>query len=102
MAYVLKDQSGRFLKITEYPHRSYMLEMLDPTSGVKPTIYPDSRDFLNGVKIVEYINEIRAKELNAIIQSGKEVDDVMLRNLCQIEVEMVEVAFLPKGNEDDE
>ena len=91
MPYKLKDQSGKFLKIIEYPNNCYAVVTTDEMGGCEPTLYKDGRDVLNGVRIIEMVNENRAEELNEIIKSGVSVTSEVTDRLHQIEVTQVEV-----------
>lgn len=88
--YALRDQFGRYLKIIEYPHNQYSVIPADDID-IKPTVFADGREVLNGAGIIKTINEIRKKELNQIVGSGMTVTSKMLEELQILEVTQVEI-----------
>lgn len=79
------------MKIIEYPNNCYAVVTTDEMGRCEPTLYKDGRDVLNGVRIIEMINKIRAEELREIIKSGVSVASEITDRLHQIEVTQVEV-----------
>lgn len=90
MPYMLKDQFGRYLKIIEYPHNQYSVITADDVD-IKPTVFADGREVLNGAGIIGMINNDRKEELSGLVGSGATITGEMLEKLQIIEVTQVEI-----------
>lgn len=90
MPFMLRDQHGRYLKIIEYPHNQYAVLTADDVD-VKPTVFADGREVLNGAGIIGIVNNCRKEELSRLVGSGATITGEMLEKLQIIEATQVEM-----------